>query len=272
MHDWITYLRRLSAPLLSEESIASFVEMFQHGAPRFISPNAPPYESESPEALELYSSIPDPSAHQLDLFLSTVKPQLSNSTLRSFLRLYTTLGTDKLAGFLQVDEETVLEMLMTAKGAARKFTWTQGSLLEGEIVGVSDINFGIDEVSLWFPFLSSSSSFSVPSYVCFFFYFRLTFRSLNRRLLDDTVTSSSVILQSSEMFTTTFELSPCVSCFCLLSPLELVPLLTVHFIDHRSRSCPKKGTGVDDRWTGKGDWRGREQAGCVGQWSQGMKR
>lgn len=120
--------------------------MFTHGSPRFISPNAPPYETESEDALHAYSAIPDPSAHQLSLFLSGVEPQLSNATLRSFLRLYTTLGTDKLAGFLNVDEETVLEMLMTAKGAARKFTWIEGGLLEGGIVGVSDINFGIDEV------------------------------------------------------------------------------------------------------------------------------
>lgn len=119
-----------------------------HGAPRFISPNPPPYEAESPAALELYSSLPDPSAHQLSLFLASVKPQLSTSTLRSFLRLYTTLGTDKLAGFLGVSEEEVLEMLMVAKGAARKLTWVQGSLLEGEVIGVSDVNFGVDEVSL----------------------------------------------------------------------------------------------------------------------------
>lgn len=122
--------------------------MFNHGAPRFISPNPPPYETESSEALSAYSSLPDASAHQLSLFISTVEPQLSTSTLRSFLRLYTTLGTDKLAGFLGVGEEEVLEMLMTAKGAARKYTWVQGSLLEGETVGVSDINFGIDEVRL----------------------------------------------------------------------------------------------------------------------------
>ena len=120
--------------------------MFTHGAPRFISPNPPPYETESLEALDAYSALPEPSTHQLSLFLSTVSPQLSTSNLRSFLRLYTTLGTDKLAGFLGVDEEEVLEMLMTAQGAARKFTWVEGGLLEGQVVGVSDINFGIDEV------------------------------------------------------------------------------------------------------------------------------
>lgn len=124
----------------------AFQEMFTHGAPRFISPNPPPYELESAEALDAYAALPEPSAHQLQLFLGTVEPQLSTSNLRSFLRLYTTLGTDKLAGFLGVDEEEVLEMLMTAQGAARKFTWVQGGLLEGEVVGVSDINFGIDEV------------------------------------------------------------------------------------------------------------------------------
>ncbi|KAI5479603.1 eukaryotic translation initiation factor 3 subunit L [Pseudohyphozyma bogoriensis] len=127
------------------DSIASFQEMFIHGAPRFISPNPPPYELESEDALAAYSALPEPSTHQLSLFLAGVEPQLSTSNLRSFLRLYTTLGTDKLAGFLGVDEEEVLEMLMAAKGGARKFTWIQGSLLEGEVVGVSDINFGVDE-------------------------------------------------------------------------------------------------------------------------------
>ncbi|GAA5911639.1 uncharacterized protein JCM6883_002429 [Sporobolomyces salmoneus] len=127
------------------DSLESFQELYLHGSPRFISPNPPPYESESPEILDSFSQLPDPSAHQLSLFLQQVEPQLSTATLRSFLRLYTTLGTDKLAKFLEVDEERVLEMLMAAKGSARKLTWEKGSLLEGEVVGVSDVNFGIDE-------------------------------------------------------------------------------------------------------------------------------
>ncbi|GAA5968112.1 hypothetical protein JCM11641_003735 [Rhodosporidiobolus odoratus] len=128
-----------------EESLPAFQELFTHGAPRFISPNPPPYESESNDVLTAYSELPDAGAHQLSIFLASVEPQLSTATLRSFLRLYTTLGTDKLAKFLEVEEEKVLEMLMAAKGAARKLTWSQGSLLSGEEVGVSDINFGIDE-------------------------------------------------------------------------------------------------------------------------------
>ncbi|GAA5827578.1 hypothetical protein JCM3770_005998, partial [Rhodotorula araucariae] len=127
------------------DQLAAFAELFAHGAPRFISPNPPPYEAESDAVLAAYAALPDASAHQQQLFLASVEPQLANATLRSFLRLYTTLGTDKLAKFLEVEEERVLEMLMTAKGAARKTTWVQGGLLEGEETGVSDVNFGIDE-------------------------------------------------------------------------------------------------------------------------------
>ncbi|KAK4058739.1 hypothetical protein OIO90_000183 [Microbotryomycetes sp. JL221] len=128
-----------------QDSLPAFKEMFVHGSPRFISPNPPPYETESQDALDTYATLPDSSQHQLSLFVDSVKPQLTNATLRSFLRLYTTLGTNKLASFLNVDEEQVLEMLMVAKGASRKTTWVQGGLLDGEVVGVSDLNFGIED-------------------------------------------------------------------------------------------------------------------------------
>ncbi|GJN88619.1 hypothetical protein Rhopal_001585-T1 [Rhodotorula paludigena] len=138
------YGKLMRAPSRAEQ-LDAFKDLFAHGAPRFISPNPPPYEAESDDVLAAFATLPDASQHQQQLFLAGVEPQLHNATLRSFLRLYTTLGTDKLAKFLEVEEETVLEMLMTAKGAARKTTWVQGSLLEGEETGVSDVNFGINE-------------------------------------------------------------------------------------------------------------------------------
>lgn len=126
-----------------EESLPAFEELFHHGSPRFISPNPPPYESASPRALEVYVSQPDSSQHQLNIFRASVKAQLAVPTLKSFLKLYTTVGTDKLANFLSVDEDEVLEMLMAAKSASRKTTWVSGSLQEGETVNVSDLNFGV---------------------------------------------------------------------------------------------------------------------------------
>jgi hypothetical protein len=175
-----------------EESVPAFQELFLHGAPRFISPNPPPYEAESDDVLAQFTALPDSSAHQLSIFLAAVEPQLSTSTLRSFLRLYTTLGTDKLAKFLDVEEEKVLEMLMTAKGAARKTTWSQGSLLEGEEVGVSDINFGIDEVRLFLLLFSP-----LPSLLTLFIRNRVTSPSPNRPPLAATATSSPATASSS---------------------------------------------------------------------------
>ncbi|EDP45452.1 hypothetical protein MGL_0441 [Malassezia globosa CBS 7966] len=82
--------------------------------------------------------------HQLRIFLQDVKTQLSNVHIRSFLRVYTSLGTDKLAGFLDVDEEEVVEMMMVLKNSTRSLKWTTGGLLEGEVINTSDLGFVID--------------------------------------------------------------------------------------------------------------------------------
>ena len=79
--------------------------------------------------------------------------------LRSLLKLYTSLDARKLAGFLDagVDEEEVLSWMMVLKNAGRcigRVSITgagdeeraSGSLLDGEWMSISDLNFVIDEV------------------------------------------------------------------------------------------------------------------------------
>ena len=85
---------------------------------------------------------------RLRIFLQDVKTQLSNVHIRSFLRVYTSLGTDKLAGFLDVDEEEVVEMMMVLKNSTRSLKWTTGGLLEGEVINTSDLGFVIDTVRI----------------------------------------------------------------------------------------------------------------------------
>ena len=107
--------------------------------------NSPAYHDE--EALVEYKQktvFPDPTQHQLRVFLSDVKTQLSNANVRSFLRLYTTLGTDKLASFLEIDEEELVEMMMVMKNSTRSLKWSSGSLLHGQVVNTSDLDFVID--------------------------------------------------------------------------------------------------------------------------------
>lgn len=126
------------------EGFSAFEELFLYACPKFITGNGPPYHDD--EALQAYTSspIPDPAQHQVRIFLSDVKAQMANANIRSFLRLYTTLGTDKLANFLEVDEEDLVEELMVAKASSRSIKWSEGSLLDGEIVNTSDLDFVID--------------------------------------------------------------------------------------------------------------------------------
>lgn len=124
--------------------LAAFEELFLFACPKFITGNVPPYHDA--EALQSFMSSPilDPAQHQVRIFLSDVKSQLSNANIRSFLRLYTTLGTDKLANFLEVDEEDLVEELMVAKASTRSVKWNEGGLLEGTVINTSDLDFVID--------------------------------------------------------------------------------------------------------------------------------
>ncbi|UZJ54277.1 hypothetical protein CBS101457_003597 [Exobasidium rhododendri] len=128
-----------------QEGLAAFEELFLFACPKFITGNAPPYHDQ--EALQNFKDSPilDPAQHQVRIFLSDVKSQLSNANIRSFLKLYTTLGTDKLANFLEVDEEDLVEELMVAKASTRSIKWTEGGLLEGQVINTSDLDFVIDD-------------------------------------------------------------------------------------------------------------------------------
>ncbi|POW17952.1 hypothetical protein PSTT_00176 [Puccinia striiformis] len=131
-----------------EASLASFQELFTYASPKFLSLSSPPYDR--PELLPQYvaSSSPseNPSAHHLKLFLSDIQTQLPTPSLRSFLKLYTTLSINKLAGFLGVDEEEVLESLMVLKASMRSVRRSDNDygLIEGKEVALGDMDFAID--------------------------------------------------------------------------------------------------------------------------------
>jgi len=107
-------------------------------------------EPESPS--QAASPNTNDSTHRhLDLFLADVATQLQVPTLRSFLKLYTSLGAKKLANFLDADEEELVQEMMVLKQASRSVSRVSGSegtsLLDGQTITTSDLNFVIDEVS-----------------------------------------------------------------------------------------------------------------------------
>lgn len=123
---------------------AAFEELFLYAAPKFITTSGPAYED--PAAMSTWddAQLPDPVQHQLKLFMADIIPQLSNGTVRSFVKLYKSLGIDKLAAFCDADEEEVVERMMVAKAATRQFKWQSGSLLDGTVINTSDLDFVLD--------------------------------------------------------------------------------------------------------------------------------
>lgn len=151
----------------NSEALAAFEELFTYACPKFISANPPPYDD--PDALASILENPtsaqalEPVHRHLSLFLADVKAQACVPTLRSFLKLYTSLDARKLAGFLDSDEEEMVQQMMVMKQAGRCVSRVSGSqgedvkdktkatppkgLLDGEVISTSDLNFIINEVS-----------------------------------------------------------------------------------------------------------------------------
>lgn len=150
------------------ESIPAFEELFLYACPKFITANPPPYddpiaistlistgsETESPTHTSSSSAQTDATHRHLVLFLADIEAQLPVPTLRSFLKLYTSLDAKKLANFLDADEEELVQEMMVLKQASRSISRVAGSestsLLDGQMITTSDLNFVIDEVNFDF--------------------------------------------------------------------------------------------------------------------------
>ncbi|CAK5262274.1 unnamed protein product [Mycena citricolor] len=139
-----------------EDAIPAFKELFLYACPKFINANPPPYDdAEALSALLASSSDPsaeadaltDPAQRHVSLLLADVAAQTPVPTLRSFLKLYTSLGAKKLASFLDADEEEMVQQLMVMKQSSRSVTHVPGGkgLLDGQTASTSDLNFVIDE-------------------------------------------------------------------------------------------------------------------------------
>ncbi|EDQ99844.1 uncharacterized protein LACBIDRAFT_334691 [Laccaria bicolor S238N-H82] len=143
-----------------EEALPAYEELFLYACPKFITANPPPYDN--PIAMNAFLSLTSPlesptsaqpsstdATHRhLSLFLADVAAQSPVPTLRSFLKLYTSLGAKKLANFLDADEEEMVQEMMVVKQASRSVSraGTEGTgLLDGQTITTSDLNFVIDE-------------------------------------------------------------------------------------------------------------------------------
>ncbi|RYP66459.1 hypothetical protein DL771_007788 [Monosporascus sp. 5C6A] len=117
------------------ESLPIFEELFKAACPKFISPVPPDFDN--PEANV------DPVDHHLSIFMDEVKTNMWSPTVKSYLRLYTTMDLKKLAGFLEVQPEELRSWLLVNKQRTKQLRWADNGLLEGELVNVSDLDYAL---------------------------------------------------------------------------------------------------------------------------------
>ncbi|KAL1529970.1 hypothetical protein AB1Y20_000897 [Prymnesium parvum] len=133
------YSERLSRMQSNNIDLAAFEELFAFACPKFVSPSPPNYDALPPthnpqEAYRL----------QLKHFLHSVEQQKMLPTIRSFLKLYTTIGLPKLAALLEQDEATFREHLQCLKHKTHGLAWVGGPPLSGEWTSSADVDFYVD--------------------------------------------------------------------------------------------------------------------------------
>jgi len=77
--------------------------------------------------------------------MDEVQQQLTLPTIRSYLRLYTTMPVSKMAAFLEMPETEFRTHLLCFKHKMKNIVWTKGtSGLDGELQSGSEVDFYID--------------------------------------------------------------------------------------------------------------------------------
>jgi len=117
------------------ESLPIFEELFRQACPRFISPTAPDFENPSINV--------DTIEHHLSIFMEEVKNNMWSPTVRSYLKLYTTMDIKKLAGFLEIDADTLRGWLLVNKQRSKQVRHTEGGLLDGDVVTTNDLDYAM---------------------------------------------------------------------------------------------------------------------------------
>uniref|UniRef100_A0A8D1FW24 Eukaryotic translation initiation factor 3 subunit L n=1 Tax=Sus scrofa TaxID=9823 RepID=A0A8D1FW24_PIG len=117
-----------------------YEELFSYSCPKFLSPVVPNYDNVHPNYHK------EPFLQQLKVFSDEVQQQAQLSTIRSFLKLYTTMPVAKLAGFLDLTEQEFRIQLLVFKHKMKNLVWTSGiSALDGEFQSASEVDFYIDK-------------------------------------------------------------------------------------------------------------------------------
>ena len=92
--------------------LPEFEACFSFSCTKFLSPVPPAYDMTDLEGDALHK---EPLRLQLKVFMDEVQQQLMLPTIRSYLKLYTTMPLDKMAGFMEMPTEEFRNHLLAFK-------------------------------------------------------------------------------------------------------------------------------------------------------------
>ncbi|XP_072029237.1 eukaryotic translation initiation factor 3 subunit L-like isoform X2 [Amphiura filiformis] len=125
---------------MQKGDMQAFEDCFSFACPRFLSPVPPNFDQPAS------NSHREPFTLQVHVFKEEVQQQILIPTIRSFLKLYTTMPISKLAAFLDMSEEDFKTQLLCFKHKMKNLVWTKGSSgLEGQFAASSEVDFYIDQ-------------------------------------------------------------------------------------------------------------------------------
>jgi translation initiation factor 3 subunit L len=107
--------------------------------------SAPPFPLLTLRAPSLArASPPPPCVRALSLSQNEVQQQKLMPAIRSYLKLYTTIGISKLAALAEADESTFREHLQCLKHKSHSLACVGGAPLSGQRVSATDVDFFVD--------------------------------------------------------------------------------------------------------------------------------
>jgi translation initiation factor 3 subunit L len=122
---------------LARRDEAGFEKVFAYACPKFIVPSVPDFAHIANRHQSAYHL-------QLKWFLHEVRQCQALPTIRSYLKLYTSIPVDKLARFCNIPVDRFREHMLSLKVAANQVVHTEGkTAIEGQRVSVNDIHFFI---------------------------------------------------------------------------------------------------------------------------------
>ena len=120
--------------------LGEFESSFTFSCPKFLSPVAPAYDAVT---FDSDAHHKEPLKLQLKVFMEEVQQQLMLPTIRyallilgiicittmsrSYLKLYTTMPLDKMAGFMEMSDEDFRNHLLAFKHKMKNVVWTKVS-------------------------------------------------------------------------------------------------------------------------------------------------